>query len=65
MMHIFENLRVLGVLEVEQEANLKGSKASKVLKGLFSEQKPRDNKPAHLCIGLCSPSWAALMDRVA
>jgi hypothetical protein len=38
MMHIFEILRVLGVLEVKQPTNLQGSKASKVLKGLFSEQ---------------------------
>jgi hypothetical protein len=38
MMHIFEILRVLGVLEVRQQANLQGSKASKVLKELFSEQ---------------------------
>jgi hypothetical protein len=35
---IFEILRVLGVLEVRQPANLQGSKASKVLKELFSEQ---------------------------
>jgi hypothetical protein len=38
MVHIFEILRVLGVLEVRQQANLQGSKASKVLKELFSEQ---------------------------
>jgi hypothetical protein len=38
MMHIFEILRVLGVLEVRQQANLQGSKASKVLKELFSKQ---------------------------
>ena len=37
-MHSLEILRALGVLEVEQQANLQGSKASKVLKGLFSEQ---------------------------
>jgi len=37
-MHIFEILRVLGVLEVRQPAYLQGSKASKVLKGLFSEE---------------------------
>jgi hypothetical protein len=36
---IFEILRVLGVLEVRQPANLQGSKASKVLKELFSEQQ--------------------------
>jgi hypothetical protein len=38
MVHIFEILRVLGVLEVRQPANLQGSKASKVLKELFSKQ---------------------------
>ena len=38
-MHIFEILRVLGVLEVRQPTYLQGSKASKVLKELFSEQK--------------------------
>jgi hypothetical protein len=41
MMHIFEILRVLGVLEVEQQANLQGSKALKVLKELFSKQTQR------------------------
>ena len=35
--HSLEILRALGVLEVEQQANLQGSKASKVLKALFSE----------------------------
>jgi hypothetical protein len=34
----FEILRVLGTLEVEQPTNLKGSKASKVLKEPFSKQ---------------------------
>jgi hypothetical protein len=38
MLPIFEILRELGVLEVKQPANLKGSKASKVLKELFSKQ---------------------------
>jgi hypothetical protein len=38
MVHIFEILRVLGVFEVRQPTNLKGSKASKVLKELFSKQ---------------------------
>ena len=38
-MHIFEILRVLGVLEVRQPTYLQGSKASKVLKELFSEQQ--------------------------
>jgi hypothetical protein len=35
---IFEILRELGALEVKQPANLQGSKASKVLKELFSKQ---------------------------
>jgi hypothetical protein len=38
MVQIFEILRVLGVFEVRQPTNLKGSKASKVLKELFSKQ---------------------------
>jgi len=37
-MHIFEILRVLGVLAVRQPTYLQGSKASKVLKELYSEQ---------------------------
>jgi hypothetical protein len=37
-MHIFEILRVLGALEVRQQANLQGSKASKNLKEIFSKQ---------------------------
>ena len=41
-MHIFEILRVLGVLEVRQPTYLQGSKGSKVLKELFSEQVPTD-----------------------
>jgi hypothetical protein len=36
--HIFEILRELGVLEVRRPANLQGSKASKLLKELFSKQ---------------------------
>jgi hypothetical protein len=36
--HIFEILRELGVLEVEQPANLQGSKVSKLLEELFSEK---------------------------
>jgi len=43
MMHIFEILRVLGVLEVEQPTNLYGSKASKVLKELLSSSPPRES----------------------
>ena len=39
---IFEILRVLRALEVEQPTYLQGSKASKVLKGLFSKQ-PKAN----------------------
>ena len=41
-MRIFEILRELGAFEVKQPANLEGSKTSKVLKGLFSEQKNPD-----------------------
>jgi hypothetical protein len=38
IMYIFEILRVLGVLEVEQPTDLQGSKASKLLEELFSKQ---------------------------
>jgi len=34
-MHVFEILRVLGVLEVRQPTYLRGPKASKVLKEFF------------------------------
>jgi hypothetical protein len=37
----FEILRVLGVLEVKQQANLEGSKASKILKELFRNRDRR------------------------
>jgi hypothetical protein len=36
---IFEILRELGIVEVTRPANLQGSKASKVLKKPFSEQR--------------------------
>jgi hypothetical protein len=36
--HIFEILRVLGAFEVILQTNLKGSKDSKVLQLLFSEE---------------------------